>query len=67
MVEVEINGVFTDLAKLCEKYVGPRKFYIHNHIGGQGWDVRPGYYRNSITIARFDDPQMATYIMLKIK
>jgi len=68
MVEVEISCEFTDLAKLCEQHVGPRKFWIHNRIGGEGWDVRPGYYRNGrLTIARFDDPKMATYMMLKIK
>jgi hypothetical protein len=67
MVEVEINCRFTDLAELCEKHVGPRKFYIHNHIGGTGWDVRPGLYREGYkTIARFDNPQIATFIMLKI-
>jgi hypothetical protein len=67
MVEVEINCLFTDLAKLCEKYVGRRKFYIHNRIGGEGWDVRPSGRYHSNTIARFEDPQMATFIMLKIK
>jgi hypothetical protein len=67
MVEVEINCLFTDLAKLCEKYVGPRKFYIHNRIGGEGWDVRPASRYHTNTIARFNDPHMATFIMLKIK
>lgn len=66
MVEVELNCRFDDLAELCEKYIGPRKFYIHNRIGGEGWDVRPGYYRNTKTIARFDDNTMATYIILKL-
>ena len=68
MIELELNCLFTDLADLCHTHIGPRKFWLHNQIGGEGWDVRPGYYRNGAkTIARFDNPKMATYIMLKIK
>jgi len=67
MIEVELNCSFTELAEKCEQHIGPRKFYLHNRIGGEGWDVRPvGRYRPG-TIARFDDPKMATYILLKIK
>ena len=68
MIEVEISCGFTKLAELCEKHIGPRKFYLHNRIGGEGWDVRPRYSRAvAQSIARFDDPKMATYMMLKLK
>ena len=66
MVEVELNCRFTDLAELCEKLIGPRKFYIHNRIGGEGWDVRPAGRYHSNTVARFDDPKMASFVMLKL-
>ena len=72
MIEIELNCSFTDLAKQCEQHIGPRKFYLHNRIGGEGWDVRPNRLKpNGLLvrgcIARFDDPKMATYILLKLK
>lgn len=68
MTEVKIDCGFLWLAKQCEKYIGPRKFHLHNRIGGEGWDVRPDNPSNKgMSIARFDDPKIATYIMLKIK
>lgn len=67
MIEVEIDKGFQQVAEHCEQHIGPRKFYLHNRIGGEGWDVRPASRYNSRTIARFDDPKTATFIMLKIK
>lgn len=67
MIEVELDRGFQWVANQCEKHVGPRKFYLHNRIGGHGWDVRPAYSDRGRSIVRFDDPKMATYIMLKIK
>jgi len=68
MTEVEVNCRFTALAEFCEKHIGPRKFYLHNRIGGEGWDVRPSTWRGgSKTLARFDDPKMVTFVMLKLK
>ena len=64
MVEVEFDRWFTQIAELCVEYVGPQKFYLHNRIGGDGWDVRPF---GGNTLARFDDPKMATFIRLKIQ
>lgn len=66
MVEVEFNRGFQAVAKACEKYIGPSKFYLHNRIGGPGWDVRPAFRDRSKTLARFDDPKMATFITLKL-
>lgn len=71
MVEVDVNCGFRWMADQCEKYIGPRKFYLHNRIGGHGWDVRQSAIEvNGMMIqgtkARFDDPKTATFIMLKI-
>lgn len=65
MVEVEFDARFTEVADICARLVGPQKFYLHNRIGGNGWDVRPAYMGR--TLARFDDPKMATFIKLKIQ
>ena len=70
MVEVDFECEFRRIAELCEKHVGPRKFYLHNRIGGEGWDVRPVPLENHRwkqgSRARFDNPQMATFIMLHL-
>jgi|688.fasta_scaffold425379_3 hypothetical protein len=72
MIEVELGCSFTDLAEQCEQHIGPRKFYLHNRIGGEGWDVRPMQTRDrgqwvQGCKARFDDPKMVTFLMLKLK
>jgi len=67
MIEVEFEHSIQRVAQECEKHIGPRKFYLHNRIGGEGWDVRAGGRYNGVTIARFDNPKMATFIRLKIK
>jgi hypothetical protein len=66
MVEIEFDCGYRWMADQLEKYVGPRKFVLHNRIGGEGWDVRParGGYANAIVI--FDDPKMATFMQLKL-
>jgi hypothetical protein len=66
MIEVEFEHNIQRIALECEKYIGPRKFYLHNRIGGEGWDLRVGSRYRRFTIARFDDPKMATFIQLKI-
>lgn len=72
MIEVEVDCDFQWLAEQCEQHVGPRLFYLHNRIGGEGWDVRPkplasGRGSRSSCKATFSDPRMATYLLLKIK
>ena len=66
MIEVELAYSMQRIAQECEKYIGPRKFYLHNRIGGEGWDVRADSRYRLFTIARFDDAKMATFIMLKL-
>lgn len=67
MIEIEFEYSMQRIAQECEKHIGPRKFYLHNRIGGEGWDVRAGSRYRMFTIARFDDPKMATFIRLKMK
>ena len=69
MIEIKIDYDFQHVAKHCVRYLGPLKFYLHNRIGGEGWEVRPNpntKYGFS-TIAQFDDPKSVTFMMLKIK
>lgn len=35
----------------CLKYIGPRMFYLHDKIGGQGWVInRPFRHDSTLTI-----------------
>ena len=68
MIEIKIDCGFQWLAEQCEKHIGPRKFYLHNRIGGEGWDVRPsGHTGRPCSYVRIDDPKIATFFMLKLK
>jgi hypothetical protein len=72
MTEIEVDCDFQWLAEQCEQHVGPRLFYLHNRIGGKGWDVRSMQTRDNGRWvqgckATFADPRMATYLLLKIK
>ena len=66
MIEVEFDCGYRWLADQLSTLIGPRKFVLHNLIGGEGWDVRPAHSGYIGAIARFDDPKMATFIKLKI-
>jgi hypothetical protein len=65
MIKVEFDYDFRLVAKQCEHYIGPRRFYLHNRIGGDDWEVSP-YYGNR-TKAKIRDPKMATFLKLKLR
>ena len=69
MTELEINCGYKWLAEWLDKHVSPRQYYLHNRIGGQGWEVywdrySKGYYT---TILKVVDPSIATFVMLSIQ
>lgn len=62
MISITIPTLSHNQELWLEKNVGPRKFYIHNMFGGEGWRVftdKDGKIR--IT---FDDDKTATLFML---
>lgn len=69
MTEVIIDCGFLHMADLCDQYISPRKFYLHNRVGNEEWDVSP-YYGNTNhqrTKIKLADPAKLTFILLKIK
>lgn len=64
MTEIEINKPMVNVAELLSKHLSPRKFWLHNRVGGAGWDVRRLGNRS---IVRIDDPKLLTFILLKLK
>jgi hypothetical protein len=48
----------------CIKNVGPRLYYIHNKIGGNGWHIRNS--KSSEVLLCLDDDKKATLSMLTL-
>ena len=69
MIELTLPGKYNTVIECCEKYISPRKYYLHNKVGGNGWEVSPSSDSSDGFRAKLkvDDDQMATFIMLKLK
>ena len=64
MTEFQVEGWYANIAQELETLVGPKRYHLHNLIGGQGWQVQPTNFANCIV--RVDDPKMATWLCLKL-
>jgi hypothetical protein len=68
MIEFVINGNFLEIEKLLAETIGPRKYWLHDKLGGEGWSIEAtnkllySSYRISIK-----DPALATFVILKLK
>jgi len=69
MIEFTLFGKYNTVIECCEKYISPRKYYLHNRVGGDGWEISPsldltdGFHAK----VKIDDDKMATFLMLKFK
>jgi hypothetical protein len=68
MIEFVINGNFLEIEKLLAETIGPRKYWLHDKIGGEGWSIeaidQPLYSGYRISIK---NPALATFIKLKLR
>lgn len=62
MVEFQVTN-HTKVLKLLQQEIGPRRYYLHNQIGGVGWSIRLNQGFNTVII---DNDQLATVILLKL-
>jgi hypothetical protein len=46
----------------CMRFIGPRMYYLHNRIGGQGWTIKKQQSSPTVTI---EDDKQALIAMLK--
>lgn len=63
MVEFLLQGVSLNEVLAVMETISPRKYWLHNRAGGEGWDVSFGF---TITV-RVADERNATFIMLRLK
>jgi hypothetical protein len=69
MIEFKFPSKYNTVIECCEKYISPRKYDLHNKVGGNGWEVSASLdlgngFRAKLKV---DDELMATFIMLKLK
>ena len=69
MIEFTLPGKYNTLIECCEQYISPRKYYLHNKVGGSGWEVSASLDLSNGFRAKLkvDNARMATFIMLKLK
>jgi hypothetical protein len=40
MTKINLKGkVITNTADWCAKFISPRKYWLHNRMGGEGWYI----------------------------
>lgn len=61
MLEFEINEI-RYVEAWCMQYIGPRMYYIHNSIGGEGWRIKRQGNKSLVAI---EDDNHALMAMLK--
>ena len=68
MIEFVTDSNLLDIEKLLTETIGPRKYWLHDKIGGEGWSIvtvtKPLYFGYRISIK---DPVLATFIRLKLQ
>ena len=64
MTEFEINYFNSkDVEQWCMRYIGPRMYYLHKQIGGQGWTIK-GHLSPRPKVA-IEDDKHALMAMIK--
>jgi len=69
LIKFTLPGKYNTVIECCERYISPRKYYLHNKVGGNGWEVSYSLdlsdgFRAELKV---DDESMATFIALKLK
>ena len=69
MIEFTLPGKYLTIIECCEKYISPRKYWLHDQVGGNGWKVSPGLdpSKKFCSTLKIDNEQLATFILLKLK
>ena len=64
MIEFKVTSIGKAEA-WCMKHVGPRLYYIHDKIGGEGWRIMRAS-KHSETLLCLEDDKKATMAMLML-
>jgi len=58
------NGLQPKQEQWIMKNIGPRMFYLHNAMGGQGWVIKRNYKKRTWELT-LEDEKLATYFIIK--
>jgi hypothetical protein len=64
VISFDLDAPLMKVLGFLEREIGPRKFWLHSKIGGDGWTVDFNYGNIRVTMP---NNQMATYVKLKFK
>ena len=69
MIEFTLPGKYNTIIECCEQNISPRQYWLHNRVGGHGWEVSHSLDSTNGFRAKLkvDDELMATFIKLKLK
>ena len=67
MIEIALPGKYNTVIECCEKYISPRQYWLHNRVGGDGWEVAPSSAGGFRSVLKVSDDSIATFIRLKLK
>jgi hypothetical protein len=67
MIEIELPGKYNTIIECCEQNISPRQYWLHNRVGGNGWEVAHSSVNGFRSILKINDDSIATFIMLKLK
>jgi hypothetical protein len=67
LIEVSLPGRYNTAIECCEKYISPRQYWLHNRVGGAGWEVTHSSAGGFRSVLKVNNDLIATFIMLKLK
>ena len=67
MIEVALPDKYNSVIECCEEYISPRQYWLHNRVGGTGWEVTHSSAGRFHAVLKVKDDSVATFIMLKLK
>jgi hypothetical protein len=68
-IQVRPGLSIQQVADILDSSVSPRRYWLHNRIGGTGWEIRfgsQGLYQGRPVTLEVTDPALATFVSLLV-
>lgn len=62
MKEFTINNP-KEVEAWCMRFIGPRSYYLHNRLGGEGWTIKQ--HQSIYASVKIEDDKQALLSMIK--
>lgn len=64
MTEFRVHSGLIETVSILEQTVGPRRYWLHNRVGGTNWEVQVA---GGKTFVKVKDAKMLSFLLLKFK